>query len=119
MSKRLLKNWLSAYLEFTQVSEAPDSFHFWVGVWTISGALRRKVYLEMGHFQWVPNFYILLVSPPGIVSKSTCLNIGSSMLKELTTIKFGPESMTWQSLVEALSNAKEEIPWQDENGPCY
>ena len=119
MSKRLLSNWLSAYLEFTNISEAPDSFHFWVGVWTISGALRRKVFIDMGHFQWVPNFYIFLVSPPGIVSKSTCLNIGASMLKELPTVKFGPESMTWQSLVEALSQAKEEIPWENEDGPCF
>lgn len=112
MPSRYHDDWLSGYLQFTEGTEAPQDFHFWVGVWTLGGALRRKVFIDMGHFQWIPNFYIFLVAPPGIISKSTTLNIGASMLREIDGIKFGPESLTWQALVEALAQAREEIPMQ-------
>ena len=55
-------HWLKAYMHFTRTSEAPDAFHFWSGVGTIAGALRRRVWLDMRHFQWTPNFYIILES---------------------------------------------------------
>lgn len=110
MPSRFFGNWLQAYLDFSgPTTEAPTDFNFWTGVWAIGGALRRKVFLDMGHFQWVPNFYIFLVAPPGIVSKSTTLNIGASMLREIEAVKFGPEAVTWQALVEALAGAREEV----------
>lgn len=63
----------------------------------------------MGHFQWVPNFYIILVAPPGIVSKSTTLSIGMNLLKDLEGIRFGPDVVTWQALVQSLSEANELV----------
>jgi len=68
MSNRLLENWLKSYMHYSSFSEAPDKMHFWVGVSTIAGALRRRVWIDQGYFQWTPNFYIVFVSPPGIVS---------------------------------------------------
>ncbi len=110
---RKLENWIKAYIQFTASSEAPDKFHFWTAVSTIAGALRRRVWIDMGHFQWVPNFYIILVAPPGIVSKSTTLSIGMNMLKELEGIKFGPDVVTWQALVQSLSQANELVLMPD------
>jgi hypothetical protein len=109
-SPRRLPNWLSSYRQYTDFTEAPEEFNFWVGVWTIAGALKRKVFLDMGHFQWIPNFYIFLVSPPGVISKSTTLSIGAALLREVPGVSFGPEALTWQVLVEALANSKEEVP---------
>lgn len=108
--KRCLGNWLEAYLEYTQHSEAPDRFHFWTGVSTIAGALRRRVWIEMGYFTWTPNFFIFFVSPAGIVSKSTTAAIGMDMLGQLPYIHFGPASGTWQALVKEMSESGEEIP---------
>ena len=110
MSQRKLADWLKSYLEFTENTECPSSFNFWVGVWTIGGALRRRVWLDMGHFQWYPNFYLFLVAPPGIVSKSTTLSIGTKLLEQVPGIKFGPEAMTWQALTQALAGSLEEVP---------
>lgn len=105
MSQRKFKNWLSAYLQYSSHSEAPERFHFWTGVSTLAGALRRRVYIDMGYFQWTPNFYIIFVAPPGIVSKSTTASIGMRLLRELPDVHFGPDAVTWQSLVESLSGA--------------
>ncbi len=105
MAKRMLDDWLKAYMRYTAFSEAPDDFHFWVGISTIAGALRRRVWIDQGYFQWTPNFYIIFVAPPGIISKSTTMSIGMNLLRQLEHVKFGPDSITWQSLTQSLAAA--------------
>lgn len=114
MAKRKLENWLQKYMEYSSFSEAPDKFHFWTGVSTIAGALRRRVWIDQAYFQWTPNFYIIFVAPPGIVSKSTTLSIGMRLLKQIPGIHFGPDAVTWQALTEALANSTEEVLMPDE-----
>ncbi len=100
----------------TRASEAPDAFHFWTGVATIAGALRRRVWLDMRHFQWTPNFYIILVGPPGIATKSTTIRLGVSLLDQVDGIHFGPQSMTWQSLTQTMEQSVEYVKYIDFNG---
>ena len=110
---RYYENWLEAYMEYTQHSEAPDVFHRWTGIATIAGALRRRVRIEMGYFRWFPNFFICFVAPPGIVSKSTTADIGMSLLRNVPDIKFGPSAVTWQALITALVESREDYPCGD------
>jgi hypothetical protein len=110
---RNYSNWINQYLEYTQYSEAPDEFHWWVAVSVLSGAIRRQVWLEMGYWQWVPNFYICLVAPPGIVSKSFSTDIGMRLLKQVEGIDFGPSSVTWQKLVMQMSSAAKVFTTRD------
>lgn len=110
MRERLLSNFIAAYMDYTKFSESPDAFHFWTAVSTIAGALRRKVWIDMHYFQWVPNFYIILVAPPGVVQKTTTANIGMKLLKRLPkdrNIHFGPDSATWQSLIQEMGNIQD------------
>lgn len=92
-------------MDYASFSEAPKHMHFWTAVSTIAGALRRKVWIDMAYFQWYPNFYVILVAPPGIVSKSTTAGIGMSLLKKVPDIKFGPDVVTWQALVTAFAES--------------
>ena len=103
------QDWLKLYMRYTAHSEAPDQFHFWVGVGTIAAALRRKVWIHELYYDWTPNFYIVFIAPPGISTKSTALSIGQELLSQLGTIHFGPDSLTWQALVDAVSNAREDV----------
>lgn len=103
-------------MTFTSDSEAPDDMHFWTGVATIAGALRRRVWIEMRKFQWTPNFYIILVGPPGVVTKSTTIRAGTKLLEQVDNIHFGPASMTWQKLAESLSQAIEHVRMIDASG---
>ena len=109
---RQLDNWLESYLNYTRHSESPEQFHYWTGVATIAGALRRKVWLEMGYFQWTPNFFIFLIAPPAIVSKSTSANIGAKLLKQVEDVKFGPSSVTWQALLDTLAGSLVTYPME-------
>lgn len=113
MPDRKHKDWLKAYMQYSSYSEAPDRMHFWVGAWTIAGALRRRVWIDQGYFQWTPNMYLILVAPPGIVSKSTTLSIGANLLRQIEGIKFGPDAITWQALTQALAGANEAVLMPD------
>ena len=110
---RQLKDWLPAYLDYTAGTEAPSIMHFWCGVSCIAACLRRKVWVDMRFFEWYPSFYIIFVAPPGVVSKTTTMDTGMNLLKQVEGIKFGPDSVTWQSLVEKFAEAQEEFLYQD------
>lgn len=110
---RHFPHWLKAYLDYTKHSEAPDSFHFWTGVSTIAGALQRKVWQDQLIFQWIPNFYVIFVAPPGTATKSTTLNFGMGLLEQVPDIKFGPESGSWQGLGDALAASASYFDYND------
>jgi hypothetical protein len=109
MSNRKCEDWLTSFLEYSSFGEAPLKMLFWTGVSTVCGALRRRVWLDMKYFQWVPNMYIIMVAPPGIVSKSTTANIGMNLLRDVPGIHFGPDVVTWQALVESMSQNGELV----------
>lgn len=104
---RHFRNWLEAFVEYASYGEAPRHMYFWSGVSAVAGALRRKVWIDQAYFRWYPNFYICLVAPPGIVSKSTTAGIAMSLLRRVPGIKFGPDVVTWPALASAMAGAKE------------
>lgn len=110
MAARYFDDWLKAFVEYASYGEAPLKMLFWTGVSTVAGALRRKVWIDQKFFRWVPNFYIVMVAPPGIVSKSTTANIGMNLLRKLDGIHFGPDVVTWQALVQSMAKSTEGVP---------
>jgi hypothetical protein len=107
---RNFPNWIKGYFEHTSHLEAPDMFHIWTAIGTVAGALSGKCFIDMGHFQWKPNFFIVFVAPPGIISKSTTANVGMGMLRGVEGVHFGPESVTWQALTDAFRDAETLVP---------
>lgn len=118
MAKRHHANWLQSFVEYASFGEAPLSMYFWTGVVTLAGALRRHVWIDQAYFQWIPNFYVIIVAPPGIVAKSTTLSIGMNLLRAVPGVKFGPDVVTWQALAQAFANSLEyvEMPGGKQHG---
>lgn len=106
MPRACKEGWLKTYVYHQRHSEAPTAFHFWSGVSTIAGALRRKVWTDHRYYQYTPNFYILLVAPPGVATKSTTLRQGLDLLRKVKGISFGPQSLTWQALLDSMKQAE-------------
>ncbi len=113
---RINADWLNAFLEYSQFGEAPRHMYFWAGVSAVAGALRRKVWIDQAYFKWYPNFYICLVAPPGIVSKSTTAGVAMGLLRQVPGIKFGPDVVTWPALVSAFAESTEGFEY---NGMIY
>ena len=105
--KRNFPDWIKAFIEYAGFGEAPRHMYFWVGASTIAGVLRRRVWIDQAYFRWHPNMYVILVAPPGIVSKSTTAGIGMRLLRQVPGIRFGPDVVTWQALVGAFAEASE------------
>ena len=114
---RNFADWIPAYLEYASVTEAPRRMHFWSAIGTLAGALRRRVWIDMKRFCWYPSFYIIYVGPPGIVAKSTTIDIATDLLRQVPGIKFGPNAITWQALVTAFAAASESFEYQGEWHP--
>ena len=114
MTQRRLKDWLPAFLDYTSGTESPRIMHFWAGVSAIAGVLRRKVWIEMLRFKWHPSFYIIFVARPGIVSKTTTMDLSMDLLKQVPGIKFGPDTVTWQALVGEFVKANESFQYGEE-----
>jgi hypothetical protein len=112
VTKRHYKNWIQAFIEYASFGEAPRHMYFWTGISTLAGVLRRKCWIDQAYFRWYPNFYVVLVAPPGIVSKSTTAGIGMDLLRAVPGVKFGPEIVTWQALATSFVNAAETFEYQ-------
>lgn len=100
---RNYSDWLTAFMDYAGYGEAPRHMYFWTGVSAIAGALQRKVWIDQAYFKWYPNFYIILVAPPGIVSKSTTAGVGMQLLRKVPGVSFGPDVVTWPALIGAFA----------------
>lgn len=109
VNRRNFPDWLRAFTEYGSFGEAPLKMLFWTGISTIAGALRRRVWIDQRYFQWTPNFYVILVAPPGIVSKTTTINIGMNLLRQVPGVHFGPDVVTWQALATTFATSTEGI----------
>lgn len=111
---RNFPDWLSAFIDYASHGEAPKEMYFWTGVSTLAGALRRRVWIDQAYFSWYPNFYVILVAPPGIVSKSTTANVGMNLLRQVPGIHFGPDVVTSQALITAFAESTEAFQYNEE-----
>lgn len=108
---RNFPDWLSAFLDYASYGEAPKHMYFWTGVSTLAGVLRRRVWIDQAYFVWYPNFYVVLVAPPGIVSKSTTANVGMNLLRQIPGVRFGPDVVTSQALITAFAESAETFEY--------
>lgn len=104
---RVLSNWLDAYLEYTDNTESPITYHMWCGLSVIAGALQRRVYLKWGIGQVIyPNLYIVLVGPSGRTRKGVAIGIAKDLLKQIPGITITPESSSGrQSMILVMKRA--------------
>ena len=101
MVKRRLDDWISSYLEYTEYSESPISYHTWAAVSAVASALQRKT-----HFQWAdttiyPNLYVILVGPSGHARKGEPVNNIRGILDDLG-IKVVEEDITEEALIREI-----------------
>jgi len=104
--KRKLYDWLSSYLEYTENSESPISYHTWAGITCVSAAFQRKVYMRLGHSTLYPNNYIVLVGPSASARKGEPLVIARDIVEELNLYVVGEDS-TPEALIRDIKGSEQ------------
>ena len=79
---RKTKNWIEAYLAYTNSTESPYLYREWSALSTVAAALQRKCYLEWGLFDVYPNLFVALVGPSG-TGKTVAMRPARDLLREI------------------------------------
>lgn len=101
--KRSLGDWLTGYLEYVQDTEPPKSYHTWIALSMIAGALQRRVWTQYGHELIYPNLYVILVGKSGGARKGTAIKIGKDILNDVPAVVTVAESITPEKLINKLA----------------
>lgn len=109
---RQLKDWIEAFLEYTDNTEPPESYRRWVAISTMASVLQRKCKLEWGSETFFPNMYIILVGPPA-ARKGTAMRTGKDLLDQLG-IPVSADESSRQKLVKSLQETG--VADQDDQG---
>ena len=96
---------LKTYLEYSSGNESPTTFHLWTAIGVFAGACERRVWIDSGFFKLALNFYVILVSPPGICSKNTAFGLGQKLLRaaDFTIIR---DAITKEKIIDELEESK-------------
>lgn len=81
MSNRLCKDWLESYLKLTEDVESPTIFHTYSGLFALSAALGRKLFINRGAYKIYPNLYIVLIAASALCRKTTAIDIATRILR--------------------------------------
>lgn len=104
--ERKCTNWLSDFGKWTLPrSEAPETFIFWTGLFTLASVLKRRVFVPkrlLGSWSASPNLYILFIAPAGKARKSTTANYTEELVDLIPNITKSPELITKESLLSQL-----------------
>ncbi|MCP4392847.1 MAG: DUF3987 domain-containing protein [Alphaproteobacteria bacterium] len=99
---RKFKNFLEAYMNYTENTEPPYLYRFWSGISVIASALQRKCWLTWDRTIY-PNFYIVLVGRSG-VRKGTAMYPAQDLLRSID-IHMASEAVTREQLISELGKA--------------
>src|SRR3972149_5376742 len=99
----LKQGWLTNYLDYVKLQESPIEFHFWVGVCLIGATLKRNVWFnKQDYYSVFPSQFVILVAKSGACKKSTAINIGVDILREIDYVNIMPEKATPEALLEGM-----------------
>lgn len=103
--KRKLPNWITGLLQYVEDTEASRSFWLWGGLFTISSALQRKVWLPYGLSTVYPNLYVLIIARPG-ERKAGPAELAKVLLESINT-PVSVDSTSKRALTKELAKSAE------------
>lgn len=112
MSNRQLKEGvLKEIVKYCEPTEIPSIFALWTGIISVSAALRRDAFIDLGYFTVYPNLYVVLVAGSARCRKSTSIRVAYNFIKSVRpSIKIMSQKMTTEALIGSLAgfNTKDD-----------
>lgn len=96
-------NFIADYMSYHEGTEVPEMFALWCGLFAMSAAVGRRVWVDVGRLQLFPNLFVVLVASSGRHRKSTAINTAGDLLRNIQPPpNFISQSITKEALVDAL-----------------
>ena len=95
--------WIADYVRYTWNTEPPTVFHFFAGLMSMSTALARNLFFDMGPYQIYPNLCVVLVAPSGRCKKTSACQVSVNMMNAVGMTVLA-DKITPEALVEALKD---------------
>lgn len=84
--------------------ETPENARLWTGITLLGSLLRRQVWLEYAYQKLFPNLYTFIIGPSGEGKKSTVVEIGLEIIKDVDSITLVQQKITAEALLTALNH---------------
>jgi Protein of unknown function (DUF3987) len=94
--------WFEWYVDYTRKTEAPLSYHVFCSLCILGASLGRRVYKSKGHFNIYPNYWVVLVGPPGRVKKTSAIDIARTLVAKAALCPVMADKITAEALVQSL-----------------
>lgn len=104
-SNRELQDWITGYIKYTERTEPAISYHTWIAISMVAGALQRKCSFQWGFEEIFPNMYVILVGPSGKARKGMALGMGKDIMAEVTSIAMTSENATREALIRSMKTS--------------
>jgi len=109
--KRKCDNWILSYRDYILPrTDAPESYVFWSGIFALSAAIRRRVWIPkkyLGVWSCYPYLYLMFVGPPG-TRKTTSIDSGTLVLLNQTEgVNVGADAFTKEGVIESMQKVSD------------
>lgn len=105
---RKCRDWLDAYIEYTEDFEPPAEFAKWCGILALCVASGHKVWLEIANNKVWPNLYVVLVGYSGVGKGQAMREVLPFV--EATKVPRSPDQITVQQMVKDMSEKAQAHP---------
>lgn len=110
---RKTKDWITAYLEYTDNEEPPRLYQKWAAISAISACLQRKCWIKKGKLLWYPNLYVFLVGPSS-ARKGTAMRTVIKLLDSVSgEVSFTPTRSTDAEIIQVLGRSRKIVTFDD------
>lgn len=79
------ETFLGQYMTALKDTECPYAYDFWCGLWALSCACGRELYVPRPHAPVYLNLYLLLCANSGLTRKSTAVSFATAIAREFAT----------------------------------
>lgn len=100
---------LGHYMAYTDKQESPDSYHFWVGLTTLSAVMQRRIWVHRGIFDLFPNLFTVLIGPSGRCRKSRAISMGYELTTALPFVNLMADKTSPEAFIEAMAYGTQNV----------
>ena len=106
MTDRIADDWITAYLEYVEESESPDSYHMWTALAVLGAAIGQNYPLGDVRYTISNNIYFILIAKQGRTRKTSAIELGLKLLSEIEEVTVSPGSVSKEDLHRRISESQ-------------